>query len=73
MKVYVSVTGKKVKAKGKGKTVSLNDFLAEGGASVSIPPPVNWADVTEDLESDSEFMLSVFPFSYKYCSLCWSL
>uniref|UniRef100_A0A8C4Q9Q3 Eukaryotic translation initiation factor 4B n=1 Tax=Eptatretus burgeri TaxID=7764 RepID=A0A8C4Q9Q3_EPTBU len=49
----IAATGKKVKAKGKGKTVSLNDFLAEGGASVSIPPPVNWADVTEDLESDT--------------------
>uniref|UniRef100_S4RLI4 Eukaryotic translation initiation factor 4B n=1 Tax=Petromyzon marinus TaxID=7757 RepID=S4RLI4_PETMA len=40
----------------KGKTVSLNDFLAEDATagSVFVPPvrPVNWADETEDFEGE---------------------
>ena len=40
----------------KGKTISLTDFLAEGGGigggSTYFPKPVSWVDETDDLEGD---------------------
>jgi len=40
-------TGKKGKKKGKGKTISLNDFLGDTQGP-GIVKQINWADETED-------------------------
>lgn len=51
----------------KGKTLTLTNFLAEGGGgggpTAYTPKPVSWADETDDLEGDGKTAISCLVFS----------